>query len=304
MNINKVIKIKDYEFNYEIYNNNSGTSVIMAAQASSMKNFVLKVSAAPQTNEIAALKDLSHPNIIKLHENGNQDEHHYMVFPHLKNGCLTDFLKSRSVESHSDEATSKMNTNFEKMAASPDREKILRTFFLQLVHGLKACFQSGVCHRDLKPDNILVSDDICLLLSDFDLSRKAQSFSDVVGTESYMAPEILEINDKKKAVSYDGVKADLFGLGVLLFCLTTGKSPFYAARKRDPFYCLLEKGLGELFWRKHGVSGLSQELSQLIENLLSWQPSKRFSIDEILLHPWCKGDTMEQDAMKRLFSSL
>jgi len=92
----------------------------------------------------------------------------------------------------------------------------------------------------------------------------------VLGTQSYMAPEILE------RVPYQGHVVDLFALGVILFILYAGHPPFNHADRRDPHYKLLATNRADLFWKTHSnrkpKDFFSEEFKDLITNMLQLLP--------------------------------
>ena len=103
----------------------------------------------------------------------------------------------------------------------------------------------GIIHRDLKPDNILVGQDLNLVIGDFGQAQPYDSsrlLNTRAGTSVYLAPEIHQ-NQK-----YDGKKADIFALGMVLFITVVGFFPFHSAKNDDEFYKLMMSNNSKLFW--------------------------------------------------------
>ena len=167
-------------------------------------------------------------------------------------------------------------------------EKNGRYIFKQILQGVKYCHEKGVCHRDLKMENIMLSEEYVPKISDFGFATLIQGknndnlLSTPLGTLSYAAPEIL----MRKA--YNGVQSDIFSLGVVMFTLVTCKIGFLQACKKDPYYKLIMGHHYQHYWHavQQQVSGLSDKFKDLFVKMISYNPNERPSIDEILAHPW------------------
>lgn len=107
-----------------------------------------------------------------------------------------------------------------------------RTYFVQLMQGLKACHDIGIVHRDIKPQNLLLGVHYELKIADFGLSFISSQRGDLelmktgCGTRGYQAPEVLKREAYTKA-------CDIFSCGVVLFILMTGYPPFEQAWRED-----------------------------------------------------------------------
>lgn len=122
--------------------------------------------------------------------------------------------------------------------------EVARTYFHQLINALDFAHSKNIAHRDLKPENLLYDRDFRLKVADWGF---ATIFSDnknktVLGTESYMAPEI---NNK---MPYNANEVDLFAAGIVLFILVVGTPPFSKAYQKDPYYNLIASGRIDKFW--------------------------------------------------------
>lgn len=174
------------------------------------------------------------------------------------------------------------------------KAKTARTYFLQMIHGIKACHNNGIVHRDIKPQNLLMDANYQLKITDFGLSFlcKDESSADgasmktsYVGTRGYQAPELLKREKYTKA-------CDLFSSGVVLFILLTGYPPFEQASKQDKWYRPLAAKGGpdnKTFWKQHEGCGVDPACQDLISGLLAYRPKDRLSIDQVLKHKWCSG---------------
>jgi len=159
-----------------------------------------------------------------------------------------------------------------------------RYFMEQLKDVLVYLNEKKVAHRDLKLENIMVDDNLQLKIADFGFAtyKKIDRLRSFRGTKTYMAPEI------KEGKIYDGLKADMFSVGVILFIMVQGIFPFSEARTDEYFYRLLIDGDLETYWLKTGGENLSAEFKDLITRMLSYDPQMRPTVEELVAHPWMK----------------
>jgi serine/threonine protein kinase len=152
--------------------------------------------------EAAALRELNHPNIVKILEMVEQDNTYYLVMEYIDGGDLGSLLKTR-----------------EKL---PVAEAI--KISLELADALSRAHHLGIIHRDIKPANVLIARDGTPRLTDFGVARieKEERLTETggaVGTLDYMPPEA--INGEPV-----DLRADIWAFGVMLFELLVGKRPF------------------------------------------------------------------------------
>lgn len=176
-------------------------------------------------------------------------------------------------------------------------EVIARTYFHQMMYGLQAVHKAGIAHRDLKPQNLLLDTKFCLKITDFGLSKIMETEADrimkttYVGTRGYQAPELLKNQKYTNA-------CDVFSMGVVLFILLAGYPPFEAAHKTDKWYRPLATGHPDKFWHVHRGAKINDTAKDLIEKMLSYRPSKRISVADILKHDWFDGPTEDIKNLK------
>jgi len=173
-------------------------------------------------------------------------------------------------------------------------EKISAKIFSKIVQTVKYLHINNIAHCDIKPENILLDKNYSPKLNDFGFS---QSFKGEVGdyllhkfagTNIYSAPETRKAYIK----GFDGVKNDIFSLGVLLFVITIGCFPFERASYSDEKFKFIIKKNYRRYWEFFNYIEISEEFKDLINNLICVTPSQRLSTDEILEHPWIKKYTM------------
>ena len=172
-------------------------------------------------------------------------------------------------------------------------EKISAKIFLKIISTVKYLHSNNIAHCDIKPENILLDKNYNPKLSDFGFS---QSFNrekgdyllhQFNGTNIYCAPE----TRKAFVKGFDGVKNDIFSLGVLLFVITIGDFPFGRASYSDEKYKFIIKKNYNRFWEYFSNIEISEEFKDLINNLICDTPSQRLDIEQILEHPWMQKYT-------------
>ncbi|XP_054818284.1 CBL-interacting protein kinase 32-like [Prosopis cineraria] len=226
------------------------------------KEKVLKHKMAEQIRrEIATMKLIKHPNVVRLYEVMGSKTKIYIVLEFVTGGELFDKI-----------------VNHGRM-----KESEARRYFQQLINAVDYCHSRGVFHRDLKPENLLLDISGNLKVSDFGLSALSQQVKDdgllhtTCGTPNYVAPEVL--NDR----GYDGATADLWSCGVILFVLLAGYLPF-----DEPNLVNLYKKISAAEFTC--PPWLSFSARKLISRILDPNPGTRITIPEILQDEWFKKD--------------
>lgn len=224
------------------------------------KEKILKHKLVDQIKqEIATMKLIKHPNVVKMHEVMGSKSKIFIVLEFITGGELFDKI----------------------VHGGRMKEEVARTYFQQLINAVDYCHSRGVYHRDLKPENLLLDAYGNLKVSDFGLSALSEQVRDdgllhtTCGTPNYVAPEVL--NDR----GYDGATADLWSCGVILFVLLAGYLPF-----DDENIILLYKKISEAdfvfpSWFSFGAKSL-------ITRILDPNPMTRINIPEILTDAWFK----------------
>ncbi|KAL0574619.1 Chk1 protein kinase [Marasmius crinis-equi] len=176
---------------------------------------------------------------------------------------------------------------FDKIA--PDigvSDELAHLYFNQLAAGMQYIHGEGVCHRDLKPENILLDFVGDLKICDFGLSAvyklkqtgQTRSLSEQCGSLPYAAPEI---NLKG---TYSGEAIDVWGMGVILYTLLAGNTPWDEATKSSPEFCAYVDGS---IYREDPWNRLGDDAISLLQGLLNTNPSERMTIADASRHPWC-----------------
>eukprot|EP00421_Protoceratium_reticulatum_P068336 CAMPEP_0168415366 /NCGR_PEP_ID=MMETSP0228-20121227/30197_1 /TAXON_ID=133427 /ORGANISM="Protoceratium reticulatum, Strain CCCM 535 (=CCMP 1889)" /LENGTH=457 /DNA_ID=CAMNT_0008429177 /DNA_START=9 /DNA_END=1379 /DNA_ORIENTATION=- len=214
--------------------------------------------------EVAIMKMIDHPNIIKLVETFETKTHMYLVMELCTGGDLYQRLSSEGP--------------FPEAGAAVIMQQILRP----------VCYmhQQRVCHRDVKPENFLFLTDgpveeNTLKIIDFGLSCTLEPdrlLSTKLGTPRYSSPQVL-------AGSYDE-GCDLWSCGVIMYVLLSGQPPFGGRNDAEVMQSVRRGNYafsGPL-WR-----GVSEDAKDLIRSLLKYQPQDRLTAERALAHGWIEG---------------
>ena len=186
-------------------------------------------------NEIEIHSKLNHPNIIRLYKTSENDEEIYILLENAEHGSLFNLIQ--------------------KQNGFPESKAY--EYFIQIVNAVYFLHQNNIIHRDIKPENILIGESNELKLCDFGWAKvlTMENRHTFCGTMEYMAPEI--VGSEK----YDfGV--DTWSLGILLYELLMGHSPFRAKKDKN---IMLKIKLHDLSLDENK---LSKECIDLISGLL------------------------------------
>ena len=215
---------------------------------------------AQMNREIEIMYILNHPHCLRLKNHFEDDQNFYLVMPLAHKGQLYRVLR-------------KFRKFDERTAAQILRETISA---LQYLHS----FKPPIIHRDIKPENLLLNNGGRVLLADFGWSN----FSDgdvrktFCGTPEYIAPEML----LKKG---HDTRVDIWSVGVLMFELLAGYSPFVAKNNQDLYQNIRRL---KIQWPKD----MPPLAKNLIGKILKLNPLDRPSLQEILDHQWFKQTKM------------
>lgn len=264
--------------------------VYLATDTNQSKQVALKLfpvnsnSSINFQREIQILSNLTHQNIISLHENAS---HEPSNFSSSQNEPFTYVALEYANYGDLFEIVSK---------AGHMSEGLVRSLFSQLLDSVEYMHSKNVAHLDLKAENILLDSDFCLKVTDFDLAQPIDdAFLEGRGTPGSRAPEIKEGSAKNFA------KADVYSLGIILFMMMSGISPYRevengAKLEFDQFYMVMRKWNAK-FWELHAKhkqdpNYYSQEFISLVNAMLSEKVSDRPTIGEIREHAWMKKDIL------------
>uniref|UniRef100_A0A4W6CRN4 BR serine/threonine kinase 2 n=1 Tax=Lates calcarifer TaxID=8187 RepID=A0A4W6CRN4_LATCA len=204
--------------------------------------------------EIAILKLIEHPHVLKLHDVYENKKYLYLVLEHVSGGELFDYL-------------------VKKGRLTP---KEARKFFRQIISALDFCHSHSICHRDLKPENLLLDEKNNIRIADFGMAslQVGDSLLETsCGSPHYACPEVI------RGEKYDGRKADAWSCGVILFALLVGALPFDDDNLRN----LLEKVKLGVFHMPHFIP---PDCQNLLRGMIEVDASKRLTLEQIQKHTW------------------
>jgi len=217
--------------------------------------------------EIAILKKVDHPNVVKLVEvvDDPMEDNLYMVFELLEKGEVLE-----------------IPTN------NPMSEEEAIKCFRDVVHGLEYLHYQKVIHRDIKPSNLLRADNGEVKIADLGVSDEFDGVDAMLtataGTPAFTPPECLTAGSAAASSScgFSGRAADIWSLGVTLFCLVCGYLPFPGSSVMEVYEKIKSQD-------PDIPSNISAELQDLIQRMLIKDPAERLTLQEIKLHSWVTG---------------
>ncbi|XP_073727109.1 calcium/calmodulin-dependent protein kinase type II subunit alpha isoform X3 [Misgurnus anguillicaudatus] len=211
---------------------------------------------------------------VRLHDSISEEGHHYLIFDLVTGGELFEDIVAREYYSEAD--------------ASHCIQQILEA----VLH----CHQMGVVHRDLKPENLLLaskSKGAAVKLADFGLAIEIegdqQAWFGFAGTPGYLSPEVLRKDPYGKAV-------DLWACGVILYILLVGYPPFW---DEDQHRLYQQIKAGAYDFPSPEWDTVTPEAKDLINKMLTMNPSKRITAADALKHPWISHRSTVASCMHR-----
>ena len=207
--------------------------------------------------EARAVAKLVHPNILQIHDFGEQDNITYIVMEYVDGGTLKDRLNLKR--------------------ALPVPEAV--DFMIQAAEGLNCAHSHGIVHRDVKPANMLLRKDGYLLLSDFGIAKILEGTTNLtrvgtgIGTPQYMSPE----QGTGQAVDR---RSDIYSLGIVLFHCLTGRVPFTA---ENPLTITVKHLNEPLPLEMLRMAGTPAPIEQVVAKMAAKAPQDRYQTTDELI---------------------
>ncbi|KAG2191100.1 hypothetical protein INT46_005741 [Mucor plumbeus] len=225
-----------------------------------------------QIEEIDILKQLpTHSNIIRfvtvIDNDPENEDSIFIVTEIAEKGIIMDVLPHSITKS------------------IPDSQ--CRKIFSQLVDAVEHLHSNNIVHRDIKPQNLVMSNNNIVKLIDFGnatcITDKLSSTSSSVGSPAFMAPELLKRAARRNPEStVSPTCADLWSMGVTLYCLVYGHLPFEKSSLMDLYGDIQNKAVDH-------SNNIDPLLKDLIDKLLEKNPKDRITIQDVKTHSWMQN---------------
>ena len=239
------------------------------------------------------LKNVNHPNIVKLYDIKQTLNNYYLVFDLCNGGGLSNCLERYQ----------------KKHDGKPFPENIVQLLMKQIVEGIKYLHNKKILHRDIKLDNILVKFDTdedkdndnyskaTIKIIDFGFARYLENDSlaqSILGSPINMDPKILmkyQRIDNNQSFGYDQ-KADIWSLGTVCYQLLIGVPPFNA-NSGEVLVSKIQKGTYTI----PNKLNLSKQSISFINAMLQFDPQQRYDINQLAAHEFLVKDCNSFDKM-------
>ncbi len=258
-----MVSLREYSIQKEI--GRGGMAVVYEAVEKSLNRLVaLKVLSKELSKDTSLLQRfvyeaqaaarLSHPNIVQIYSIGQESGIYYFAM---------EYIRGRSVED--------MVTGSKRI---PMLEAI--NIIRQTVLALREAYKAGIIHRDVKPGNILVSNEGLVKVADFGLAAEVKGArvatgGRIVGTPLYMSPE--------QAQGKEGDhRSDMYSLGITFYQMITGKPPFSSTETKELIKSQINTNIPSV------PAGVHPFVAKLITRLTNKDPAKRYPDYDTLLN--------------------
>ncbi len=213
-------------------------------------NFVTKFRTEAQS-----AASLEHPNIVNIYDVGSENGIYYIVMEYVEGITLKEYIQKKGKLSY----------------------KETLSIAIQVSRGIQAAHEKGIIHRDIKPQNIIISTDGKVKVTDFGIARAASTntiHSDVMGSVHYASPE-------QARNGYVSDKSDIYSLGIVMYEMVTGKVPFDGD---STVQIAIQHLQDEMVSPRAYAQNLPVSLEKIILKCTQKNPDRRYeNIEELLI---------------------
>ena len=200
-----------------------------------------------EARAVARLKD---PGLVAVYDQGIDGQHPFLVMELIEGGTLRELLRERG----------------------PMPPHAAAAVLGPVLGGLAVAHRAGLVHRDVKPENVLISDDGEVKIADFGLVRavaeaKITSTSVILGTAAYLSPEQVGTGDA-------GPRSDVYAVGVLTYELLTGRTPFTGDNALAVAYQRMDNDVAP---PSTVIGGVPAQFDELVLTATARDPAKRYA---------------------------
>lgn len=199
--------------------------------------------------EARSVARLNHPGLVAVYDQGHDGDHVFLVMELVEGGTLRELLRERG----------------------PMPPHAAAAVVAPVLGALAVAHRAGLVHRDVKPENILISENGEVKIADFGLVRAVAaatttSRSVILGTAAYLSPEQVTTGSAD-------ARSDVYSTGVLLFELLTGRTPFSGDTSLSVAYQRVEKDVPD---PSSWIDGVPEEFDGLVRHATEREPGERF----------------------------
>jgi [calcium/calmodulin-dependent protein kinase] kinase len=254
-----------------------GTGAVFALKIIQRKDKVQQLSKSilDVRKEIAIMKKLVHPNVLRLYEVMDDPKMNklYLVVEYMERGDLMAWQQSRM---------GVMGKQLEPgQVMVPFTEQQLWHTFRHVTSGLRYLHHQRIVHGDIKPHNLLMGECGVVKLADFgishSLSGSTQKLLDTAGTPAFMSPELCSGEE------YSGQLADVWAMAATMFMLAFGRPPWTASKVTQLYKAIQYDPL--VFPESTKVD---PQLQDLLAGMMRKTPNERMTLDEVVNHTWLR----------------
>ena len=276
---------KDYNILPEVIGKGAYGVVKLAQSLKSPGLFAVKIickepldsrSATRLHREMTILRICNHQNIVALKDIYETSDSIFIVTEYVQGGSLFTWIKKLGFRVS---------------------ENLAKVIIYQITNAIGYLHSLGICHRDVKLENILLdtSSGIRPKIIDFGLScilGPGQYSQEAVGTLKYASPELISRIPYRET-------PDIWGIGVIMYILLTGKIPFYGENDQEIANRILKKKIDV---ENERWAGISPEAKDLVLRMLARKVNERIKIPEILKHTWFQGFDLSESLNSELIN--